>query len=438
MEYRNRRAGHISVEIQQALEQATSLLQALKISGVKLRRDTDGLARANCPFPAHPFRSPSFVIKLSDPEHFRCEVCGVSGDVRAYVGGWRRPPPSSLPINTFLAAVQSQSSLIRMAGTPSTVRADCRLASDDQLNDVYGSLLCELELLDYHTAYLSGRGLSSNICIGNEYRNLPASREQRLAICERLLADGYRLEGVPGFFMIPEKAANPTLRGQWCVGGDELGRRVVKGKVQGVELQYEVGGILAPVRDSHWRITRFEILNDLPGADVPEALRALWPRRLSLLMSPDKETSGQAGIARLHHVGPPNGGGESGRTLWVTDSALRADILAAEFGVRALGVTSFNQLWGETIEAISGYHRVIIALGRDDILQTVRLCREAARRGVEAGVASWEHREAFDDEDCGLPDDYWNPEPYAKWWSWQHPDIREQVEQHLSAMPPKR
>src|SRR2546423_4511110 len=135
-------ADQVADEMQKELKQATSLLQALKLSSVSLRRDAEGLARANCPFPAHPLRSPTF-----------------------------------------------------------------------------------------------------------------------------------------------------------------------KSEVNGRDVTYEVGGILVPVRDSRLRITRLEILSDLPGSDIPENLKALWPPRLSLLMSSGQADNNTTGVARLHDVWPSDWAG---------------------------------------------------------------------------------------------------------------------------------
>jgi hypothetical protein len=426
----------VSDELLKELKQAISLLQALKISGVNLRRDAEGLARANCPFPAHLLRSPSFVVKLTEPEHFSCEVCGVTGDVRTYIAAFCAPPPDRLSINSVIAtAVEAQTSLRRLARAPSEWRAHSGIAADEQAIQVYETLLYELELFGHHRAYLERRGLSADICYWNEYRSLPASQEKRLEMCEKLMASRYCLEGVPGFFRISEAAPNPSLRGKWCLGGDDCGRRVFRGKVNDQDIRYEVGGILIPVRDRNLQITRFEILNDLPDPDAPEGLKAQWPPRLSLLTSPGEGGGELPGTARLHRVGPEDGGEMYGGAVWVTDSALRADILSAVFEARAFGVTNFDQLWREIIEAISSYQRVIIAVGGEKILPLARLSREAAREGIEALIASWEQREAFDDSGLSLPDYCWNPRPYEQWWSGQPPEIRERVEFQLRALP---
>jgi hypothetical protein len=225
--------------------------------------------------------------RLSEPEHFRCEVCGVTGDLQTYIAALCAPPPDRLSANSFIAAaVEAQTSLRRVAHASSGGRTHSSVAADEQVIEVYETLLYELKLFDHHLAYLERRDLSTDTCYGNEYRSLPASREKRLEICERLMARRCRLEGVPGFFRIPEAAPDPKLRGKWCLGGDEYGRRIFRAKVNGREMRYEADGILIPVRNGDWRITRFEILNDLPDADSPEDIETISPPRLSLLTSP--------------------------------------------------------------------------------------------------------------------------------------------------------
>jgi hypothetical protein len=426
----------VSGDLIKELEKATSLLQALKITDVKLRRDVDGLARTNCPFPAHPFRSPSLVVELSEPEFFHCQVCGAKGGVRAYVEAFCAPPPGTFSINSFMAAAtESELSRRRAAGARSRNNTDRRIAADEEVIKVYECLLCELDLLDQHLEYFVRRELSAKLCSGNEYKSLPASRERRLEICERLLADGHCLEGIPGFFRIPQTVSDPNLRGAWCVGGDEYGRRVFKGKVNGLERRYEVGGILIPVRDANWQITRFEILNDLPDQGAPDTLKALWPPRLSLFTSPDQSEGNLTGIARLHWAGPVDGGGEFQEAVWVTDSALKADILAAVFGARVLGVTSFEHLWSEIIEAIINYERIIVALGHQEVFYPARLCREAAKLGIEPSIVNWNFEETITANDQWFPYNPWDPIPYDDWWSQCPSEIQEQVELQLLVLP---
>ena len=421
--------------LREEVVKATSLSQALTITGVKLRRHVEGVAIANCPFPAHTLRSPSFMVRLSQPEYFSCDVCGASGGLRAYIDAFCAAPSETLRPEQFITTtLRSRISTTQAVGIQTEKNTEYEIASDRQAFEVYDSLVSELDLLDYHQEYLAERGLSVNLCFQNGYRSLPASRTKRIAVCEYLVACGYCLEGVPGFFRIPDYVLDAKLSGRWCVGGDEFGRRTFKGKAGDERLRYEVGGILIPVRDANFRITRFEILNDLPPSDAPETLKVLWPPRSSLFTWHGSNCSRLADIARLHHVGPLGGGEEFAGAIWVTDGALRADILSAVFGARALGVTRSDCLWEETVRAISDYNKVIIAISHKEILYPARLCREARRLGIESFIASWEREEAFDFYELRLPNDHWAPISYDKWWSGQRSDVRDQIEAQLSTL----
>lgn len=332
-------------DLREEVVKAKSLAQALTITGVKLRRHVEGVAVANCPFPAHTLRSPSFMVRLSKPEYFSCDVCGASGGLRAYIDAFCAAISETLRPEPFITtALQSQFSTEQILRIQTGKNTEYKGASDHHVFEVYDSLMSELDLLGYHQDYLAERGLSINLCFQNGYRSLPASRTKRIAVCEYLVDSGYCLEGVPGFFRIPNNVPDAKLRGRWCVGGDGFRRRTFKGKMGDEGLRYEVGGILIPVRDGNFRIARFEILNDLPPSDAPETLKALWPPRLSLFTWHGSNCSGLADIARLHNVEPLDGGEQFVGAIWVTDGALRADILSAEFGARALGVTSLDCL----------------------------------------------------------------------------------------------
>ncbi len=421
------------------LKKLNSLIEVLAATGVRLRRDIEGVAAANCPFPTHLFRSPSFRIKLSEPEHFWCEDCGARGNKEDYITALYAPPLTAEQSGIYLGPnLESEILIEKIADNdPVSIELERKKANEQwltatySLHDVYQGLLNELELLDSHRDYLVGRELSASICNLNDYRSLPVSRERRIAICEKLSASGHCLDKVSGFFRIPSEAPDSNVRGRWCIGGDTYGRRTFRGNIEGKEVRYEIGGMLVPVRDLNWNIVGLEILNDSFPLDAPQRLKHLWPPRFCLLtsnMQLDGSDYSSLYITPLHYAGY-----ECPENIWVTDGALRADLLSNIYNARVLGMLRLGEAWEEVLTTISSYSELIVAFDSNELLWAARLCREAERIGIKAFVASWDHAESIIGDEFWSPiDDFgWGISSYDEWWSNRSAEQQKEVESRL-------
>lgn len=419
------------LERRKELERMPSLIQLFSEIGIKLRRDTDGFAVANCPSPVHQLRSPSLRVKLSEPDMYWCDECGRKGNVQDYLEALFAPTSSEEAQATLVTSFLQQG---KVAGERRTDSIALVNDEDEGAYRVYGCLVDKIDLSDTHFTYLLSRGLSGITCGAKFYGSLPVSRNDRIDICEKLISSGLTLDGIPGFFRIPATASDQSLHKRWCIGGDHLGRRSFRGNIDGTEVQYEIGGIVIPIRDAQWRIVGLEILNDLPPEDAPERLRALWPPRLSVLSSLPVSQGVESSMnnnARIHHSPPCDANNGDPDVLWITDWAIRADILAEEFNSPVMAIPTTNYFWEEISNVMLKFRRIIVAVSEDAKLHTARLCREAIRLGRESYVCPWEHNDSLYYEDLWLPYNHWEPKSYQEWWLNLPLKVKEEIERYL-------
>jgi hypothetical protein len=266
-------------------------------------------------------------------------------------------------------------------------------APDEACDRTYRVLLSRLTLYKYHLSYLTGQGLTPEDCAANVYKSLPVGLQERIALCEELITEGCNLESVPGFFRIPDDAPDEHSRGQWCVGGDRWGRRLIG--VAG-EAEYKVGGFLVPVRDRLGKIVRLELHNNPPPLRAPATVRCVWPscvQTLSSLRQPTTLSGGASGGARLHY--PLRASGGRAGALIVADGALAADIIVRHFDSEAVAAPAVGMMDDELIEVMRRYDDVCIASGGQACAYTRRLRRRAEEAGIETFVIRWE-------PECGM------------------------------------
>jgi CHC2 zinc finger len=367
------------------------LQKVLASSGVRLRRDEGGCAIANCPFPSHLLRSPTFKVNLSNPDKFWCEACGIGGDVFDYVGAING---ASFLANQFKLLTQEPLSAqvsSRYADEIERITSFCRkeeiertIAPDAVASTVYWALLKRLRLYKSHRSRLLKRGLTVQDLELNEYRSLPPSAGERVEIAEDLVAEGHRLEAIPGFFRVSEDAPDANLRGRWCFGGDIWGRRVNTGFGRG---SCQIGGVLIPVCDRIGQVVRLLVENDPPPPDAPWRVKNNWAPETTVL-SPGLVD--RTGGFRLHHAGKPDSTGRYSNALWVTDGALRADFVASHLRTRVIGVPWYGLLMDEVFEEARFYEQVYFTFDGPEFQQIERVCSEPASVGVETYVAKWD------------------------------------------------
>lgn len=376
------------------------LQNVLSSTGVRLRRGGGGCATANCPFPVHPLRSPTFKVDLANPNLFWCEACGVSGDVFDYVGALRGVSFLTDQFELLTGkSLRSQlgSEYAEQVEQVTTVSRREEIeglgTSASMAPDVYRALLKRLPLYEAHHDFLTDCGLAVGCGESNEYRSLPPSVEERVAIAEDLVADGYDLGVVNGFFRLPDDAPDQNLRARWCFGGDLWGCREVGGGSGSGEVSYPISGIIVPVRDRNGQVVQLVVENALPPRRAPSSVKNTWPPPASILMTPRRAGgagSELSGSARLHHARATDGTrNQYPGSLWLAEGALKADVISGALQAPAVGVPSCGQLIDEVLREARLYRRLFVAPDRHESEHVETICRKAESLGLEVYVASW-------------------------------------------------
>lgn len=72
--------------------------------------------------------------------------------------------------------------------------------SDNELHFVYSEFLKKLNLERRHFEKLINFGFSEEYIIKNKFKSIPNDEFIKVKICEKLIKDGYTLQGIPGFY----------------------------------------------------------------------------------------------------------------------------------------------------------------------------------------------------------------------------------------------
>lgn len=164
-------------------------------------------------------------------------------------------------------------------------------ADPDKLNEVYTAFLESLELKEQHGEDLvKYRGLSQETVAAKLYKSVP-SYDQRFEVAEKL-GESFDLEGIPGFYVDVDN-------GRWA-------------------LNLTFDGFYVPYRDENGRIVGMQIRQD----------KAVEPKYLWL--SSGKKEKGTSSGVPLHIVNSNTI--EGNRSLFITEGALKADVIAELFG----------------------------------------------------------------------------------------------------------
>ncbi len=155
-------------------------------------------------------------------------------------------------------------------------------AAPDVLDRAYHALLVELSLSDTHRTNLQRRGLTDDEILRLEYKSFPVNG--RRGVVQSLKAKGFKLIGVPGFWL----------------GFEEV-------RLSGP------AGILIPVRDTKRRIIGLQIRCD----NTENGSRYRW-------LSSRGYFAGCSPGAPVHVAGPVSTKSE----MWITEGPIKADIAA--------------------------------------------------------------------------------------------------------------
>lgn len=206
----------------------------------RLRGGTRDAFPVVCPFCGDARGKCNFCVRKDGEEKnvFHCFHCGASGNmltlyaelcglygnecykeaywmIREQLSTWKRPARSHS---------WKQGNQMRMAQNPSDALPDA-----DALDAVYRAMCAKMQLLDCHKADLRQRGLSERMIRDMEKKGYKSTQSvDAIDLGRGLIADGFYLGGVPGFFQTEDcgwsAAFYPSNAGYLCPAFDESGR----------------------------------------------------------------------------------------------------------------------------------------------------------------------------------------------------------------------
>lgn len=441
------------------IKQQYPLTDVLARFGVRMTKRGEWL-EGNCPFPNHSDASPSFKVRLRAPGRFHCFGCAASGDIFVLardLHGLETFPKQvlfltgrswadwieGLPETEEARARQArefEAVRTRMDAERRAEEARWRAAPDEEAGPVYEGLIKRLRLEERERAEMASRGMDPAIAFECGYRSLPASRTERVRICQALVRAGHCLERVPGFFRLPRRKGSGET-GPWCLGGNPWGWREYRER--GSTRGWAVGGLLVPLCDALGRIVQLKVRNGDRPPDLPTEFHRFWPPKYMVLGS-EKRAGGASPPVKAHHAGPRDGGLFPG-VLWVTEGEIKADIGALYLHARFCGLPGVGQCPQLALDAAQqgGFHEVRIAMDAEPDKGHVqaaiaRLCREAEARSLRAtvavwdGTARWRRGTTKGIDDLVAAGDVPEILLHAAWWARVPEQMREYVEHRLA------
>lgn len=224
---------------------------------------------------------------------------------------------------------------------------------------VYRDFLAGLRLEPLHWEDLHRRGFSDEGMAERGYRSVPGP-EISWAVIQQLLDLGHRLEGMPGFYLIPGK------RGSYWT-------------------HLRPPGYFIPIRDASARIQALQIRRDHDDGGGKY-----------LMFS-----GGSRGGANAHtpaHVSRP--AVLNDRRIWITEGPLKADIASDWLGAVVIGAIGVDS-WPQAIPALQelGARSVVLAFDADEAGYRVsgKVKEVLKSQGYAATEASWEGAKGIDD-----------------------------------------
>jgi hypothetical protein len=237
------------------------------------------------------------------------------------------------------------------------------LADIKSRDRVYRDFLAGLRLERQHREDLFRRGFISEQIDSKGYRSVPGLTTS-LAVIQRLLDMGRRLDGIPGFYL-----AQGRRRSYWT--------------------HLRPSGYLIPVRDIEGRIQALQIHRDRDDGGGKY-----------LMFS-----SGSLGGANSHtpaHVARPVVLND--HRVWITEGPIKADIASDRLGAVVIGAIGVDG-WPQAIPALQelGARSVVLAFDADEAGRKVtgKVKDALESRGYAVAEASWEGAKGIDDALAG-------------------------------------
>ena len=232
---------------------------------------------------------------------FRCPRCGFSGgvfDLYAHYAGINRKNAREI---LYARLNLNDGSDLKSPSPRRTVSVqpiqECPITDVDTRHETYTALLSKLSLSSDHRNNLLRRGLSNDFINQMGYKTTPAVGTT--AIAKQLLAEGYYLPGVPGFYH--------NSNGEWS-------------------FVRESRGIMSPVRNPEGKIQGIQVRKD--------NLTRRKFRWISSVGKPD----GTPAEGWTHLAGSPQS------TILLTEGPLKADVIHSLTGQTVLAVPGVNTL----------------------------------------------------------------------------------------------
>lgn len=200
----------------------------------------------------------------------------------------------------------------------------------EECHEVYQALIYELPLSDKHYKSLRLRGLSRSTIALNQYRSYPTSFLKNIA--DKIMAQGLRLDGVPGFYKDHEGWKLKQLK-----SGIFIPSRNYRNEIQGYQVRKD--------QISKWKKT------DKGGNVIYKDGEVVWEYENRYITgSTRKESNGTGAIAGIHVASdfdiyfdgkypilPTN-------YIFFTEGALKADITHEMTGIPTLAVNGVNAI----------------------------------------------------------------------------------------------
>lgn len=306
---------------------------------------------------------------------FHCVCCGFSGtafDLWAYYRGISSPDRKEL---CRLVAKDFYSFTGGAAEGKRETREEKKhevkvfdAASEDVLDDTYRGLLSHLSLSDTHRQALRRRGLPDEIIDANGYKTAPVVGNRQLA--HKVLSEGRRAEGVPGFM----KYSGWTFRNHGP--GFLIPCKSVNGRIHGLQIRTD--------RRKYRRSRSFRLLGSLKEAKkrLRPAKGGLRRRPKYMTISSKGKPFGTAGFSKPHY----NPGWDGSSEVILTEGPLKGDIISMFTGKASLSLLGVNNLAyvPSMLRELRGIGKTKISIAYDMDMH------DPGKEGVRRGLAKIE------------------------------------------------
>ena len=250
-----------------------NIADIVRIRGIEVLRETGAETMCVCPFCGDRRGKFSYTLKKGNKENlYKCFHCGASGSsIDLYIntgtenydgedGRKRAVKQIFRELNGDSESIEYHRKTEEMAKLSAVETAD--KASDARCSKVYYAMLKELTLLDAHRKDLLRRGFTEEDINRFRFRSIPDDPKRANDVIRKLLAKGFELEGVPGFYKDKKDVWRMSLP---CRKNDED--------------RWETDtGYFCPVYDGQYNfILGFQIRLDNPREKAKYVWSMIWP-----------------------------------------------------------------------------------------------------------------------------------------------------------------